>query len=254
MVKVLLVTLAIGDKYLQIYNALFRESQEAYAKRCGYDFKVITDFISGHSAVPTRHASLISFNKILVCSQDFSKDYDYIVFVDADIIISKHAPPIHTSYIWSDKIGIVNEYSQPTPELRIQLQKKNGWEASASEYYNLVGLDINTRMVLNSGVLVMQPEKHAQILLDIYNKYANSAINNARGFHYEQSCIGYELMKNDMYYIMPNKWNVVWALYRDVAWYPKGLLDAYYDNYFIHFAGKADYRLIPALLNIVTQS
>ena len=44
--KVLLVTLAIGDRYLQIYNLLFRKSQEEYAKKYGYDFKIITNFIS----------------------------------------------------------------------------------------------------------------------------------------------------------------------------------------------------------------
>ena len=37
--KVLLVTLAIGQKYLEEYNQLFRKSQETYALKHGYDFK-----------------------------------------------------------------------------------------------------------------------------------------------------------------------------------------------------------------------
>jgi len=45
--KVCLVTICIGEKYLQQYNTLFRPSQEKYAKKCGYDFKVITDYIDG---------------------------------------------------------------------------------------------------------------------------------------------------------------------------------------------------------------
>ena len=37
--KVCLVTICIGERYLQLYNSLFRPSQEKYAKKCGYDFK-----------------------------------------------------------------------------------------------------------------------------------------------------------------------------------------------------------------------
>lgn len=253
MVKVLLVTMAIGEKYLQVYNMLFRDSQESYAKRCGYDFKIITDFISAGTQYPIYHQALISFNKILVCSQDFSSEYDFIIFIDADILISKNAPPLHDIYNFGDKIGIVDEYSQPTPELRIELQKKNGWEDSACKYYKLAGLDIDasTCHVLNTGLLVMQPAKHAKMLVDIYNKFAVRAVNHVRGYHFEQSCIGYELMKQEKCLIMDNKWNAVWSLYRDSKWYQKGLLDAYNGNNFIHFAGRADYHLIPTLLKLV---
>ena len=42
--KVLLVTIAIGQNYLDEYKNLFYESQINYARKNGYDFKVITDF------------------------------------------------------------------------------------------------------------------------------------------------------------------------------------------------------------------
>ena len=48
--KVLLVTLTIGDKYLETYNRLFRKSQEEYAKKHQYDFKIIKNFISGETS------------------------------------------------------------------------------------------------------------------------------------------------------------------------------------------------------------
>ena len=41
-----------------------------------------------------------------------------------------------------------------------------GWETSATEYYKLCGLDINTYMVFNSGVLVMQPKLHNAFLVN----------------------------------------------------------------------------------------
>jgi hypothetical protein len=252
MKKVLLITIAIGPQYVQLYNFFFRKSHENYAKKHNYDFKIITDFISSETKYPIKHNGLISFNKILVCSQDFSEKYDYIIFIDADIIINKNAPALHDYYNWGDKIGIIDEYSQPTNELRIKLQKLNGWEDSANKYYKLAGLDIETTKLLNTGVLVMQPKIHSVFLKSIYEKYAEIAVNHSRGFHFEQSCIGYELQKNNKALIIDNKWNAVWTLYRDVNWYSNNenmsaLQQAYEDHFFLHFAGKADYMLIPKL-------
>ena len=91
--KVLLVTIAIGNQYLRQYELLFKTSQENYAKKCGYDFKVITDFLDKDK--DNKYNSTISFNKILVCSQEWSNNYDFIIFVDADILININSPPIH---------------------------------------------------------------------------------------------------------------------------------------------------------------
>jgi hypothetical protein len=246
--KVLLITLAIGEQYLKIYNLLFRQSHEEYAKRHGYDFKIITNFLSSKTNLPIQHPHLISFQKILVCSQPFSKTYDYIIFIDADVLINKNAPALHNIIDFGDKIGIVDEYSQPTKELRIQLQKNNKWEDNATDYYKLAGLDINTYKVLNTGVLVMQPAKHASFLLDIYNKYGKMAINHPRGFGYEQSCIGYELQKTNNYVLLDNKWNALWILYRDTNCFGRNLQEMYNQNYFIHFAGKCDYHLVNKII------
>lgn len=242
--KVLLVTLAIGDRYLQIYNLLFRKSQEEYAKKYGYDFKIITNFISSNTTFHLEHPHLISFQKILVCSQPFSTEYDFIIFIDADILINKNAPALHNIIKFGDKIGIVDEYSQPTPKMRIQLQKQNKWEDNATDYYKLAGLDIITDKVLNTGVLVMQPKKHADFLVGIYNNYAKMAINHSRGFGFEQSCIGFELQNGNMFILLDNKWNALWALYRDTKWF-SNLQEMYENNYMIHFAGKCDYQLVP---------
>jgi hypothetical protein len=145
MAKCCLVTICIGEKYLQQYNSLFRESQENYAKKCGYDFKIITDYIK-----EPRHFSVISFNKVLVCDYNWSSEYDFIIFVDADVIINKNAPPIHDFYEFGDKIGVVNQ-SQPTLQARFAVQK------------------------------------HKTFLRDIFDKYSKQQINHKSGFHYEQS-------------------------------------------------------------------
>jgi hypothetical protein len=231
--KILLATIAIGEQYLQQYNMLFRKSHENYATKHGYDFKIISDYLDKSLC----HVDAITFNKTLVCSQEWSKEYDYIVLIDADVLININSPPIHTCMDFENYIGIVNEYSQPTNDVRLKIQRMMGWESNATEYYKLAQLDIETQMVLNTGVMVFQPKIHCEFLENIYKKYVYNSINHARRYHYEQSCIGYELQKQKKYKIMNNKWNAIWALYKFSG---SILNDCFKNNYFIHFAGNTD--------------
>jgi hypothetical protein len=238
--KVLLVTIAIGEKYLTEYRNLFYESQKNYALKNNYDFKVITDFLDTN----IKNNRTISFNKILVCSQEWSKDYNFIIFIDADILININSPSIHNCIDYGDCIGIIDEYSQPSKERRLKIQKKNGWESSATDYYKLCGLDIQTDMVFNSGVLVLQPKIHKDFLQNIYNKYVKQSISHYRGFHFEQSCIGYEIQKEKIYKVLDNKFNAIWGLTK-IDNIENISLDKYFnENYFIHFAGHIDYHKI----------
>lgn len=238
--KVLLVTMAIGEEYLEQYNNLFYESQKNYAVKHGYDFGVITDFLDK----TIQHSSSISFNKILVCNQEWSNYYDFIIFIDADILININSPPIHNYVDYGESIGIIDEYSQPSKERRLKIQKEMGWEISATDYYKLCGFDIQTDMVFNSGVLVMQPKKHKDFLQYIYNKYILQSITHYRGFHFEQSCIGYEIQKANLYKVIDNKFNAVWFLTKLDNIENTTLNQYFTENYFIHFAGHTDYNQI----------
>jgi hypothetical protein len=247
MYKCCLVTICIGENYLQQYNNLFRLSQERYARKCGYDFKIITDFIA-----EPRHFSVISFNKALVCDYNWDTEYDFIIFVDADIIINDNAPPIHNSYDFGDKIGVVTQ-SQPNLEARIQGQIHKGYEATAKEYYKLKSNhDIETDHIINTGVIVLQPQKHKLLMRNIFNKYSSNQIANKAGFHYEQSVIGYEIQKNNMYYFMDMKWNALWAnnkYYLNVMKNQNVSLQEFYDNnYFIHLAGHCDFHIVHTIV------
>ena len=244
--KVCLVTISIGENYLQQYNTLFRPSQEKYAKKCGYDFKVITDYIDGPN-----HPHLISFNKVLVCDYNWEKEYDFIIFIDADIIINENTPSIHNEYDFGNKIGVVNQ-SQPTLQARIEGQIHKGFEVTAKDYYKLKSDHIiETDHIINTGVLVIQPKKHKVFLRKIFNTYFEKQINNPAKFHYEQSVIGYEIQKNNMHYFMNMKWNALWSnnkYYFNTMKSQSLTLQEFYDtNFFIHLAGHCDFHLIPTL-------
>lgn len=231
--KVLLVTIAIGQKYLDMYKKKFYESQRKYAQKCGYDFRVVTDFLDKK----LQHKSTISFNKVLVCSQSWSSQYDFIIFVDADILINTNSPPIHSYVDYENFIGIVDEFSQPTKERRLKIQQRNGWEASATEYYKLCGFDIETDMVFNSGVLVMQPKIHRDFFQNVYDKYVRQSIMHPRGFHFEQASIGYEIQKEKIYKVIDNKFNALCALISQDNIENINIDTFVSNNYFTHFAG-----------------
>jgi len=231
--KVCLTTICIGEKYLQQYNLVFRKSQEAYALRHGYDFKVVTEYIS------EPHPKLISMNKILVSDEH----YDFVIFIDADVLISPQAPPIHDAYDFGDKIGVVSQ-NQPDKYAKYAVQKSMRWELTAKDYYmNKSGHILNTEDVINTGVLVIQPKKHKEFLENIFNKYSENQKWSPHGFHYEQSVIGFELQINNMAFYMDQKWNAIWMIhkiYNQICEKNINLVEFYKNNYFTHLAGGCD--------------
>lgn len=235
MSKVLLVSIAIGEAYLREYNALFRPSHERYAKRHGYDFKVITDWIKGPHVRDTT-----SFQKILV--PGIFLEYDYVIFVDADILINPEAPQIHLE-IASEGIGCVDQWVQPDGR-RLEIARRQGWETSAADYYKLAGFTISVDKVINTGVLVFQPALHKGICNEIYANYINNCIGHRRGFHYEQSAIGYMLQSERMVKLLDVRWNAIWPLAAAIG----GDLERFCrNNWFIHFAGGCDWAKVPKI-------
>lgn len=244
--KVCLVAICIGDKFLQQYNTLFRPSHEKYATKCGYDFKVITDYIDG-----PKNKQLVSLNKILVCDYNWETKYDFLIFLDSDILINENTPTIHNEYDFGDKIGVVNQ-SQPTLQARIEGQIHKRSEVTAKDYYKKkCDHIIETDHIINTGVLVIQPKKHRVFLRKIFDTYFQKQINHPSGFHFEQSIIGYEIQTNNLHYFMNMKWNALWAnnkhYFNNMKKQSLTLQKFYDTNYFIHLAGHCDFHLIPTL-------
>lgn len=239
--KILLVTIAIGEKYISEYEKYFKKSQEEYAKLNGYDFRVVTDFLEKELSKKNKNA--ISFQKILVCSQDWSKDYDKIIFIDADIFINPRSPPIHLLDV-GDKIGIVDEFTQPSFNERLAIQIRMEWERTAEDYYKLgdSSFELETDSILNTGVMILQPSIHSKFLEGIYNTYIKKSFGHPRGFHFEQAAIGFTIQKENMFKIIDNKWNAIWAINKMSRKNPEcsSLQSFYNNNYFIHFAGGVD--------------
>uniref|UniRef100_A0A6C0JLC0 Uncharacterized protein n=1 Tax=viral metagenome TaxID=1070528 RepID=A0A6C0JLC0_9ZZZZ len=237
--KVAICCVAIGPSYYQEYSRLFRPSQEYYAKRHGYDFRVITEY-----QTDLTHPDAVCFQKYRLCSNEWADAYDYIVYLDADILINPLSPPIPFAGL-GGKVGMVDEYSQPTPEGRIEVQRRNGWETSAPAYFKLMlGITFDTTKVFNGGVMVFQPKLHREMCEEIFNEFAHKNIGYHAGFHYEQATTNVELHKRDIIATLPNEFDRIWSLASATG---QTLDDCFASNYFVHFAGHCDYDKVGAL-------
>lgn len=233
--KVCIATIAIGQTYYMKFLHIFMRSQFEYAKRMGYDYKIINISIGD-----AKSAETISLEKQLLCSQPWAQDYDFLIFLDADILVSRDAPSIHILCEGTDKIGVIDEMCQPTREERLALQTRNGWEKTAKEYYSLCQLDLDTDFIYNTGVMVFQPKKHATFCKAIYEKYKERQKTHPRRFHYEQAVVNYEYQTADLCLPLDPKWNAVWSLHKGTT-YRGELADFLKENYFVHLAGNFDY-------------
>ena len=250
MAETLLVTVVIGDEYHERYKTLFFENHKGYASKCGYDMTVVTDFLDKNN----QHSCYISLQKSLVCSQKFSQKYKNIIYVDADILFNiKMATPLHL-LVESQKVYIANEYTQPSPNIRLDIQRIYNWEKTATEYYALAGLDLKTNAVLNTGVMIFNPKIHRYVLEKIYAEALKTGFNHPRGFHFEQAMIGYGFQKNDCWEPLPNLWNAIWMLQKIAPNNSINLLEFYAQNKAIHFAGNCDVHLIPQILSAQTNT
>jgi len=163
--KVCFGVICIGKPYIEEFERLFKPSLVEYTSKYGYDLKIFTDFLDSE----TKETSLISFQKALVPSHESLKDYDLVIVIDADIYITKNAPPIH-QFNLQGKIGIVNEIQQLSPQELAFLQAKIGIPDDPIEYYKKSGFDLQTNLYLNSGLLLCSP-KQGTFLKDVYYKY-----------------------------------------------------------------------------------
>ena len=250
---VLLVTIVIGDDdYFNTYKNLFQKSQIDYANKHGYDYKVVTDFLD--DSYKKQNISLY-FQKALVCCQSWSMDYDYIIYVDNDVYININSPPIHSYYDFGTKVGVVDEWPQPSEKDKsIIMHYWDKQDKTIKDYYMsaMETTSENTttaNFIVNSGVLVFQPEIHKTKMEEYYAEYMPKA-KRKKHLWFEQASLAIYLFDNDMYLLMDPKFNAIWNWTRsacEIHHLPENIEEFFHDNFFLHFAGRASYNQIPRL-------
>jgi hypothetical protein len=216
-----LVTIAIGNEYLESWRKYSEPGWRRYAEKYHYDIICIDKPLDNSERARKRSPA---WQKCLVLSHDFSSRYQRIVWVDADILINERATPDILKYASPEKVGAVEEfsYSHQAGTLPRQLLDRayKYWENAvinytAREFYTnwgLAGFD----SVVQTGVLVFSPQHHRELLEKVYYKYEEKG---GAEWNYEMRPLSYELMKAGVVQWMDPRFNHMWP-YSLFLYYP----------------------------------
>src|SRR5437016_2609859 len=108
-----IVTLAIGTRYREQWHRVCEVNWTRYAARHGYDVICLEDPLDTSDRARGRSPA---WQKCLILGQPFAARYERIVWVDADILISPTAPAV-TDDVPLERIGAVDEFATPTPQI-----------------------------------------------------------------------------------------------------------------------------------------
>jgi hypothetical protein len=271
--KKALVTLTIGDRYIANYKRFCHDSWNKYAQKHNLDLVVIASMIDDSLRAQSRSPA---WQKCLILSHEDVKKYDQVAWVDSDILINPTSPSVFED-VPIEMIGAVDCWATPNWEdHRIWLERtyeywsKNGVKfvnnISATDYYKNFGLEGEFQSVVQTGVLVLSPKYHNELLEHVYNNYEDKG---EASWNYEMRPLSYEILTNKMARWLNHKFNMGWIdikqnlypflntsdsyihramnkMLRTIGLPPKSSLatkcatTAFLNNYFLHFASCAD--------------
>jgi hypothetical protein len=211
--KKAIVTLTIGSAYEKLFTYYSRDNWQTYCDNFDYELIVITNPLDNSERALKRSSS---WQKLLILSQEWSCDYDRIVWVDSDIVVNNiHAYDI-CSNVPAAKVGAVEMYSIPTREIHdialdrlYKYWKKHNTpyidNLTPESYYTKRGIPgAGLTEVVQAGVLVCSPKDHRQIFESVYNNYEDT---HGPEWNYELPPISYELLKAHMVHWISPRFN-----------------------------------------------
>lgn len=247
-----IVTLAVGPGFAERWHAVCEPLWQRYCDRHGYDLICIEEPLDTSARARSRSPA---WQKCLVLGQPFAQRYEQVVWVDADILINPEAPSIADG-VPVELVGAVDEYATPSRELHSRMLAKlyHRWDAesvqyvrnpSPEEYYSVFGLPGSFGQVVQTGVMVLSPAHHRELLEHTYASYEDKG----PGWNYEMRPLSYELLRAEAVTWLDPRFNYIWGHYvalrfpflmthpdhpRQTEYAARALADVH----FLHFTGS----------------
>jgi hypothetical protein len=254
-----IITFTVGDT--SDYDRLFLPSVKAYASRIGADFHQIREFlkpIDMTTLSPLMQKHVICMQKMLIASLPWVQEYDWVLLIDADILVNYESSPNIFDQVQDGFICGVNERLQ----FGLEDYNKVVWSRFAPHlpgdcegYYKRLGFDRSFPAQINGGFLVFQPRLQATFFKSIYDKYMPQILEQNRDCDYDQGPLNYEGWSAGILHCLDPRWNRVWLL-TQVLLYPflderrdrlqmqQALKNMFDLNYCIHMAGRVGWSLL----------
>jgi hypothetical protein len=207
-----IATICIGDAYLYAWEAMCRKGWRRYCDSYGFDLIIVTDHLDDSERA---HSRSPAWEKLLVLIQPWAQLYERIVWVDADIIISQDAPSILEEVPDPTKVGICLSGGQMSAAeqhiyferlYKLKVPPSNGrraWQFHHQSGFEKAGAAADTPM-FNSGVLVLSPPHHAQLMRSIYDRDSDTRL-------YEQPFLSIELASRGLAEVISPRFN--WSVH-----------------------------------------
>lgn len=171
-----IVTLLIGDEYLQIWRTLSMNSWLSYADKFGFDVIAILSPLDESDRGKSRSPA---WQKLLILDQAWSQHYDRIVWMDSDIVISNSAPDIIDSAPDREKIGVCTDVQLSVVDRHVYHERLRNMEmrpAEQMEQHFRYCTNMHNHLVngavwqeeFNTGVMVFAPDRHNGLLTGLY--------------------------------------------------------------------------------------
>jgi hypothetical protein len=210
-----IVTLAIGDQYLKPWKEICEANWRQYADRYGFDLVCFTEPLDTSERARKRSPS---WQKCLVLGQDSIREYERVVWIDSDMLINNVGAPCVTDAVPVEKVGAVQMYVHPTPDLHVAFLERmfEYWGASAirnltaEEYYTARGMPGGVKESLYNAVMVLSPKWHREVLEKVYYEYD---VKGGKTWHDEMPPTSYELCRSNSVHWIDGRFIVDWSEY-----------------------------------------
>lgn len=245
-----LVTLTLGSRHRDLWLAHARASWEDYARRHGFDLIAIDTPLDES---PRAQARSPAWQKLLILGHPPVREYEQVVWLDSDIVIHPQAPSVFER-VPLDRVGAVEEFSNPTPQIYLDALRRCYAASDISygtyarcetrhEFYRVFGFQDGPDAVVHSGVMVFSPVHHRELLEHVYDAYEEKP-----NLLMEMRPLSYELVRSGRVHWLDPRFNLIWAFYMAARFpflfnYPEHpaagecVRQAFAESYFLHFAG-----------------
>ncbi len=248
-----LTTLLLGASYQAFWNRYCRANWEQYAARHDADL-ILFDTPLDDSPRAKRRG--VAWQKLLTPVQPQTRDYEQLVWLDADMLIHPRAAWVGTD-VPLHLVGATDEYAYPTPDLnrRALAQLYAIWEKNRvpfernltpQEFYRVAGFPIEFDRAVQSGMLVLSPRYHRELFAYVYDHYEEAT--QLKGLREEMRPLSFELLRAQQVHWLDARWCANWLFYQTLHFpflHPENasllltrcITRALSANYFLHFAG-----------------
>jgi hypothetical protein len=257
--KTAIVTIAIGAAYNARFRAHCERGWSRYADRHGFKLVVIETPLD---QTPRAAARSPAWQKCLVLRPDVAGTFDRIIWIDSDILINDRAPSIAEGVPF-EKIGATDEHLFPSPQLRRQMFMLLMQQAEAAnpglaktwatyldpaDWHAAWGLPRSGRSIVQTGVLVLAPRHHRELLEHVYYSYED---HGGEPMNYEMRPLSFEIQKQGLLHVLDSRFNalLIFLIMQRQLQLRRALMpgecadlvrSVFDQGYFLHLAGLKD--------------